>query len=185
MYSNPFVIWFSGLPASGKSTMANLLAKSIKEHGMRTQVLDSDDLRKILTPRPKYNHEERLWFYGSLGYIASLLVQNDINVLIAGTAHKRVYREKAMEYIPDMIEVFVQCSLETCIARDKKGIYARGMRKEADNVPGLHEFYEEPKLPLAVVDTEVFSPLESVTKILNRLTDVGAVAGEREVDLVG
>lgn len=168
-----FAIWFTGLPASGKSTLANLLAHEMELRQRRVQVLDSDQLREVLTPQPTYDAEERAWFYQTLAYIAGLLVDNQVSTIVAATAHRREYRLRAREYLPEMIEIYVECSLETCMARDQKGVYAKAMSKDAAHVPGIQEFYEVPEMPAVIVNTEQQSPSECLAKIMKRLTDFG------------
>jgi adenylylsulfate kinase len=164
-----FAIWFTGLPASGKSTLANLLAQEIEALGLKVQVLDSDELRQVLTPRPTYSAQERKWFYQALAYIGKLLTQNGVNVIFAATAHRSIYRERARVYFKRFVEIYVKCPLEVCIARDQKGIYQKALSGEAQNVPGVQELYEVPEMPAIVVDTEESGPQMCVNSIINDL----------------
>jgi adenylylsulfate kinase len=170
-----FALWLTGLPASGKTTLANLLAEELNRRDMPVEVLDSDKVRKVLTPDPTYSAEERDWFYKTLAYIGKLLVQNGVNTIIAATAHRLVYRQRAREYLPKLIEVYVRCSIDTCIERDQKGIYKKALGSKDMHVPGVQELYEEPKAPALIVDTEEMSPLEGVQKILARLEHFGRI----------
>ena len=175
MTKSVYAIWFTGLPASGKSTLASLLAKEMRKHQYPVQILDSDQLREVLTPEPTYDSEERAWFYKTLAYIASLLVNNQVNTIVAATAHRREYRMQAREYLPDLIEIYVKCSLETCMQRDQKGIYKKAITMEAVTVPGIQELYETPKSPAIKIDTDQYSPQECLTKILSYLADLGYI----------
>lgn len=168
-----FALWLTGLPASGKTTLANLLAEELNRQDMRAQVLDSDKLRKVLTPDPTYSPEERDWFYEVLPFIGKLLIQNGVNTIIAATAHRLDYRQRAREYLPQYIEVYVRCSIEVCMERDQKGIYKKALASKDMHVPGVQELYQEPKAPALIIDTEESSPLEGVQKILARLDDFG------------
>jgi adenylylsulfate kinase len=168
-----FALWLTGLPASGKTTLANLLAEELHRRDMPVEVLDSDKLRKVLTPDPTYSAEERDWFYKTLAYIGKLLVQNGVNTIIAATAHRLEYRQRAREYLPQYIEVYVRCSIDTCMERDQKGIYKKAIGSKDMHLPGVQELYEEPEAPALIVDTEENSPLEGVQKILARLDDFG------------
>lgn len=164
-----FSVWFTGLPASGKTTLAEGVAGHLRERGRTVQILDSDQLRAVLTPEPTYSPEEREWFYGAVAFIARLLVQNGVVVLIAATANRRRFRAYAQETIDYFAEVYVKCSLATCMERDEKGIYEKALSGQATTVPGIQAPYEPPVEPAAVVDTEQTSPEEGVRQILKGL----------------
>jgi adenylylsulfate kinase len=164
-----FAVWLTGLPASGKSTLAEGLASELHERGMRVQILDSDKLRSVLTPEPTYSPEERSWFYQVVAFIAHLLTQNSVNVVIAATADRRRYRDHARQLMERFAEIFVKCSLATCMTRDEKGIYEKALAGQAATVPGLQVPYEPPLDPAAVVDTEETSPQEGVQQIVTAL----------------
>jgi len=167
-----FVLWLTGLPASGKSTLARQLADALRERGHTVQILDSDALRSVLTPSPSYSAQERNWFYRVLAFIAGLLAKNGVDVLIAATANRRRHRAYARREIELFGEVFIRCSLETCIERDEKGTYDKALSGEAATVPGLQVPYEPPRDPLIVVDTESTTPRQGVREILSQLEEV-------------
>jgi adenylylsulfate kinase len=169
--SSGFVVWLTGLPASGKTTLARGVANELRGRGLTLQILDSDELRGILTPEPTYSAEERDWFYRVVAYIAKLLTENGVNLLIAATANRRRFRDHARVAVERFTEVYVKCSLETCIERDEKGIYEKALAGEATTVPGLQAPYEPPVDPAAVVDTEDASVQEGVQKILSGLSE--------------
>jgi adenylylsulfate kinase len=171
--SSGFAVWLTGLPASGKTTLARGLADALEQAGLPVQVLDSDHLRRVLTPDPTYSWEERDWFYRVMAFIGQLLVQNGVNVIFAATACRRSYRGHARAAIDRFIEVYVDCPLETCMARDEKGIYKKALQGEATTVPGLQVPYEVPEHPEVRVDTGVRSPAEGVEVIVDRLKDLG------------
>ena len=175
MTTSAFSIWFTGLPASGKTTLANLLAHYLAERDIRSQILDSDVLRNVLTPEPAYTSEERDWFYNTLAFIGGLLVKNGVNTIIAATAHRREHRERAREHLPEYIEVYMRCPLQTCIERDQKGIYRKAIEGKATTVPGVQELYEEPTMPAIIVDTEQDPPTVCLKKITERLADFGHI----------
>ena len=164
-----FVVWFTGLPASGKTTLANVIKELLAEQGVRVVVLDSDDLRSVLTPEPAYSEEEREWFYNVIAYLAGFLAKEGINVLIAATAHRRRYRERARERVGRFAEVYVQCSLEACKERDPNGIYALAESGVAESVPGVGADYERPLQPEATVDTTNSSPQEAARMVVAQL----------------
>jgi len=163
------VIWLTGIPASGKSTIAKALAEKLRSIGLEVEVLESDEIRKVLTPRPLYSDEERDWFYGKvLIWLAKLLFKHNITVIIDATGHKRMYRENARrEFGKKFVEVYVKCSLETAMKRDPKGLYKAALEGRISTLPGLQVPYEEPENPEVVVDTEREDVDTAVRKIVN------------------
>src|SRR5512147_267248 len=142
-----FAVWMTGLPASGKSTVARALVDGLDARGVDVAVLESDALRPVLTPRATYSEEERETFYRSMAYIGALLVRHGVPVIFDATANRRTYRAAARTSIQRFIEVYVNCPLEVCIARDPKGIYREAQSGQASTVPGLQASYERPEYP--------------------------------------
>lgn len=167
-----FVAWFTGPPASGKTSVARELRRRLSEGGIHSVILDSDDLRRALTPTPSYTDEERDWVYGVIVHLAAWLADSGVNVLIAATAHKREYRRQARERIPRFAEVYVRCPLEVCEQRDRKGIYAQARRGTADRVPGVGVSYEPPPSPEAKVNTEHLSAAEAAAAVEAQLGEL-------------
>lgn len=165
-----FALWLTGLPACGKTTIARRLAQTLAQNNTHTQILDSDELRKRLTPNPTYSPQERNQFYRTLSTIAHLLTQNGIPVIIAATGHKQIYRDNARQQIAHFIEVYVKCSLATCMERDEKGIYQKAREGKATTVPGLQVPYEVPPSPEIVVDSENDPVSVCVEDIVNYLS---------------
>lgn len=166
---NSFAIWLTGLPASGKSTLATMLSHEINAHGLQVQVLDSDVIRRVLTPQPTFSPEERMWFYNTLVYIGTLLAQNGVNVIFAATAHKRAYRQNASQHFPRFVEVYVKCPVEVCMERDRKNLYQKAMSGKINSLPGVQQLYEEPETAAIVVDTGTNGPQKCLEKIMKRL----------------
>lgn len=162
----PFVIWLTGIPSSGKSTIARALAQQLKKQSVKVQILESDELRKVLTPDPKYTEEERNWFYEVISWLAWLLYKNGVNVIIDATAHKASYRRRARDLIgKDFIEIYVRCPLNVAIKRDTKGLYKLALKGIIKTLPGIQVPYEEPKAPEIIVDTS----MESLDRIVNKI----------------
>lgn len=125
------VIWFTGLPASGKTTLSLSLSAELARLGVPACVLDGDVMRGLLTPRLGYSDDERREFYAVLARLAAELAKQGLVVLVPATAHLRAYRQYARELAPRFLEVWVATPLEECRRRDPKGLYA-----SAENVPG-------------------------------------------------
>ena len=165
-----FAIWLTGLPASGKTSIARELERLLREKNVHAVHLESDQLRTELTPSATYSVEERDWFYRTIGVIARILTQNGLHVLIDATGNKRAYRDALRGIIPRFFEVYVQCPLDVCMARDPKGIYQNA--GSDGTVPGLQATYQEPTSPELIVDCEK-SPQDSASAIFTKLADLG------------
>lgn len=137
------VAWFTGLPSSGKSTLAAAVAAELRALGIRPVVLDSDEVRAALQPPPGYDDDARAAFYATLANLAALVARQGHAVLVPATAHKRVYRDDARARAPQFLEIFVDTPLDECMRRDAKGLYAAGTAR----VPGVGVAYEPPAAP--------------------------------------
>jgi adenylylsulfate kinase len=164
-----FVVWFTGLPASGKSTLAREVRGLLLEREVHAVLMDSDDLRPVLTPSPTYSEAERDWFYGVISHLAAWLASSGVNVLIAATGHRRRYRDEARRQIQRFAEVYVCCDLAVCQVRDPKGIYRLAEEGRADSVPGMGVAYEPPEQPLVAVDTDRLEPTTAAYLVLSHL----------------
>ncbi len=160
-----FAIWITGLPASGKSTIVSALKPKLEGLGLTVEVLESDEVRRIITPTPTYSESERDLFYRALAFTGQRLVAHGVTVIFDATASRRVYRDFARAAIPRFIEVAVECPLATCMERDKKGTYRRGQSGESHTVPGLQSPYEAPINPDLKIDSSIISPGDAVSRI--------------------
>ncbi|MDI6904056.1 MAG: adenylyl-sulfate kinase [Candidatus Bathyarchaeia archaeon] len=177
---NGWCVWVTGLPGSGKSVVSQALHRLLKQKGIHAQLLPSDALRKVLTPKPTYTLEERDTVYATLVYIAKLLTQNNVNVIIDATGNLRRYRENARKQIPRFIEAYLECPLEVCIQREtKRGktykapkqIYARALKGKAPTVPGIGQPYQPPLNPEITINTTQNTPEQAAQKILQELLE--------------
>jgi adenylylsulfate kinase len=168
-----FAIWITGLPASGKSMVTAALVERLNFRDVKAAVLESDVLRKSFSERPRYDEQDREYFYGSLAFIGKVLSENGLNVIFDATANRRSYRERARALIPGLLEIYVDTPLEVCMERDPKGIYAKGK-----NVPGLDAEYEPPLHPDLVIHGDKESPADAAERILGLLmAHPGGVTG--------
>jgi len=173
-----FAIWITGLPASGKSTIARALKSQLAALGIDAAILESDELRRILTPDATYDSSERDRFYRTMIVIGSLLVKHGVPVIFDATANRRIWRDEARRRIPRFMEVYASCPLEICMARDPKGIYRQG-RGRAGTVPGLHEPYEEPEQPAVVAHCDRESAEDAAARIISKLHEAGMLPPRR------
>lgn len=166
-----FAVWITGLPASGKSTITKALIAQLKEHGIDAAVLESDGLRKVLTPEPHYDDKERETFYRQMNYIGALLVHHGVPVIFDATATRRAWRDEARSRIGRFVEVYVESPIEVCMARDPKGIYRHAHDGEASNVPGLQASYEPPEHPDVIVDGVGETPEAAASRVIVKLIE--------------
>jgi adenylylsulfate kinase len=147
-----FAIWITGIPASGKSSVTRELVKKLSKRGVQVVVLESDEMRKILTPVPTYDQKERDAFYRAITLIGGVITRSGVPVIFDATANKRSYREYARTLIPRFVEAYVTCPLDICMKRDPKGIYDRAVKGMTDTVPGVQAIYEPPQDPDITLD---------------------------------
>lgn len=163
------VIWLTGLPAGGKTTLAHALVPLLAEAGFPALVLDSDEMRQVFTPDPAYTDLERDWFYTVLGRLAAWLARNGTSAIVAATAHRQAYRNQARTLAPHFYEVYVDCPPAVARQRDPKGLYARADTGEIRALPGVGVPYEPPPHPEATVDTSRMNPTEAAAAVLAQL----------------
>lgn len=171
MTTRAFAVWLTGLPASGKSAIAAALKPKLEALGMPVEVLESDALRLALTPAPTYSPAERDLFYRAVAVMGGRLVAQGVTVLFDATANRRAYRDFARSLIPRFIEIAVECPLEVCMERDRKGTYRKGQAGESATVPGLQEPYEPPLEPALRIDTTRTEPEAAADLILGMLRE--------------
>ncbi|HYL38732.1 MAG TPA: adenylyl-sulfate kinase [Bryobacteraceae bacterium] len=166
-----FAVWITGLPASGKSTLARALEAQLAARGVDAAVLESDALRKVLSDHPSYDERERDTFYRVMTYIGVVLTEHGVPVIFDATANLRLYRERARQQIARFLEVYVECPLESCMARDPKGIYSQAREGAASSVPGVQAPYEPPQTPDVVVHSGQEAPEPAAARVLAKLAE--------------
>lgn len=140
------IVWFTGLPASGKSTLAELVRQRLAAANRAALVLDSDALRDALGAHA-FDDGHRDHFYRTLANLAALVARQDVVALVAATAPRRTHRDFARSTSCDVIEVLVDTTLAECEARDPKQLYARARNDPATQLPGVGVVYEAPAHP--------------------------------------
>jgi adenylylsulfate kinase len=141
------VLWITGRPSAGKSTLARAALSALRAEGVASCLLDGDAVRDSLVPRLGYTAEARSSFYQTLGNLAALLAGQDLVVLVAATAQRRELRERARALAPSFLEVWVDTPLDECVRRDDKGLYAAMRAGAVRGLPGGDEPYEAPLHP--------------------------------------
>jgi adenylylsulfate kinase len=138
------VVWLTGLPSSGKSTLARAVQERLRSQGTSACTLDGDSLRAIIAVTLGYSDDDRRQFYAALARLAAELARQGLVVLVPATAHLREYRQAARQLAPRFIEVWVTTPLAECQRRDPKGLYEAAATTPGF-LPGIHVRYEEPE----------------------------------------
>jgi len=187
-----WAIWITGPPGSGKSVIARGVEARLRATGRSVIRLELDEIRKHITPGPRYSDAEREIVYRALGYMAALLVEAGVPVLIDATAHRRIWRDLVREAVPHFAEVQLVCPLAICRERERDrapgaappDIYRQAGRPGA-TVPGVNVPYENALAPELMVDTSTLGVDESVERVVRlagRLADASGDASARPVD---
>jgi adenylylsulfate kinase len=166
---NAFVIWFTGLPCSGKSTLANAVDKHLYSKGMRSYVLDGDNIRRGLNSDLGFSVEDRKENLRRIGEVAGLFIDAGVICLAAFIAPLNEDRKKLKETIgfDYFIEVFLDTPIEVCEARDIKGLYKKARNGEIKDFTGVNAPYEKPENPDLIIDTSRENIDESVRRIVS------------------
>lgn len=164
-----FVVWFTGLPASGKSTLSNALECKLHEMGIRTYLLDGDNVRQGLCKDLGFSEEDRKENIRRVAEVAKLFVDAGIVVITAFISPYRADREMARRLFKpgEFIEVYVKCPLHECERRDPKGLYRKARSGQISNFTGITAPYEEPVEPEVVVETHKSNVEDAVEQIIS------------------
>lgn len=161
------IIWITGIPASGKTTLARRIVRHYQKDGRPAEVLDGDDIRKIVSAGLGFSKEDRLENNRRMAWIARLLARNGIITVVASVSPylegRKAAREAAISDGLAFIEVYTRCSQPVAQSRDMRGIY------ELKNVTGLGAPYEVPTTAEIVIDTERLGPDDALDEVLKRL----------------
>lgn len=168
-----FVVWLTGLPASGKTTIARELERALRERGLKVEVMDGDEVRQGLSRDLGFSKEDREKHAMRVAYVSKLLARNGVAVIVALISPYRSFREGVRREIENFVEVYVRCPVEECSRRDPKGLYARALAGEIPDFTGVNDPYEEPENPEVVLDTLQENTQESVGKLLSWLSENG------------
>jgi len=175
-----FVVWFTGLPCSGKTTLADLAAKELIKRGVLTERLDGDMVRKSLTKDLGFSKEDRAVNIERICFVSKLLSRNKISVLSSFISPYRKVRDWVRKEVTNFIEVFLDCPLEVCEERDVKGMFKKARKGEIANFTGVSDPYEKPLNPELVLKTSTETPEQCVKRIMNELEEKGFIPREKK-----
>lgn len=174
------LIWFTGVPASGKSTIATAVEKELRRRGIKVENLDADEIRANLSPDLGYTPEARDINTKRLAFMGKILARNGVCALVAAVSSLRAFRDRARSWVDHFVEVWVRCPLEECQSRDPKGLYAKADRGEVNDIAGLHQPYEEPLNPELLLDTKESTVEECTAKVIRKLEEMGYIPVDEE-----
>ncbi len=166
----PFVLWLTGLPASGKTTLANAVHKRLSSDGYKVERLDGDTVRSIF-PSTGFSREERNTHIQRVGFLASTLERNGVSVVASFISPYQDSRRFVRSLCRNFVEVHLSTPLEECEKRDTKGLYERARRGVIKNLTGIDDPYEVPGDPELTIESARESVEKSVDRITKYLTD--------------
>lgn len=172
--STGFAVWLTGLSGSGKSTIAAMLERELRNRGLRVEVLDGDAVRQHLTSDLGFTREDRDENVRRIAWVCRLLTRNDVVAIVAAISPYRAARAEARQMIGRFVEVYVEAPLEVLAARDVKGLYRSAMAGELARFTGVTDPYEPPLEPDVVCHSDGRETAgESATRVIDRLVDLG------------
>lgn len=170
-----FVVWFTGLSGSGKTTIAVEVERILRARHMRVERLDGDTVRQSLTRDLGFSKDDRDTNIERVAFVARLLSRNNIAVLAAFISPYAAMRDFARQQTTNFIEVFVDAPLEVCKLRDSKGLYAKAEAGDIPNFTGINDPYEAPLNPDIHLHTDVETVEESVQIVIAWLERCGLI----------
>lgn len=162
-------LWFTGLPCSGKTTLAHLVEAALRQRGRKVEILDGDVVRTHLSKGLGFSREDRETNLRRIGFVAKLLTRNGVIAIVAAVSPYRDVRDAVRADITDFVEVYVKCSVDVCMTRDVKGMYKLALEGKIKEFTGVSDPYEEPLTPEIVAETHREAPEASATRIIRRL----------------
>lgn len=168
-------VWFTGLPAAGKTTISQGVERELRARGYSVELLDGDIIRQHLTKGLGYSKEDRDENIRRIGFVAQLLTRNGVIVLVAVISPYREIREEVKKRIRDFIEVYVNAPLEVCEQRDPKGLYKKARAGEIRNFTGIDDPYEPPLHPDVECRTAEETVEDCIQKVLQYMEASGYI----------
>ena len=176
-----FVIWFTGLSASGKTTIANIVQPELERRGFVVDHLDGDIVRTHLSKGLGYSKADRDANIERIGWVASRLARAGASVVVSAIspyAEARRHARALVEQNAPFVEIHLATPLDECARRDPKGLYAKAFAGELENFTGVSAPYEEPHAPELRLDTTGATPTESAAVVLARLEELHLLSTE-------
>jgi len=176
------IIWLTGLPASGKTTIARQLEKYLYARGCHTYILDGDNIRHGLNKDLGFSKEARTENIRRIAEVAKLFLDGGIIVICAFVSPYKDDREMARNLVEEseFIEVYVKCPVDICMQRDPKSMYKRAVSGKMKAFTGVDDPYEEPEVPELVLETDTLTVREGADRIVKYLEENGVISKNHE-----
>jgi adenylylsulfate kinase len=171
------IVWLTGLPASGKTTIAKQLEKTLHDRGCHTYILDGDNMRHGLNKDLGFSKEDRKENIRRIAEVAKLFLDGGIIVICAFVSPYKDDRQIARHLVEDseFIEVYIKCPVEVCMQRDPKSMYKKAVSGKMTAFTGVDDPYEAPDFPEIVIETDKSTILNGAEKIVEYLKDDGVI----------
>jgi adenylyl-sulfate kinase len=174
---NGFTLWFTGLSGAGKSTLAERVRDTLVARDERVEILDGDEVRQNLSKGLGFSKEDRDTNIRRIGYVARLLSRNGVVAIAAAISPYRAVRDEVRRaHEAPFVEVFVDCSIDELVRRDRKGLYAKALKGELQNFTGVSDPYEPPLSPDIAVHSDREGVEQSLSTIIGWLERRGLIA---------
>ncbi len=170
-----YVVWLTGLPCAGKSTLALALARYLADRGLKPEIFDGDVVRRHLSKGLGFSREDRDTNVRRIGFVAGLLAKHGVPVIVAAVSPYRDTRDEVRREIENFVEVYVKCPQEVCERRDVKGMYAQARAGKIQGFTGVDDPYEPPLNSEVTIETSVEGAEASLEKIVTKLKQLGLV----------
>lgn len=174
-----FTLWFTGMSGAGKSTIARNIEHRLRARGAKVEVLDGDEVRTHLSKGLGFSKDDRDENIRRIGYLCELLSRNGVIAIAAAISPYRAVRDEVRARIPDFVEVYVECPLETLAARDVKGLYKQAQAGAIAQFTGVSDPYEPPLHPEITVNSSRETADESADRIWATLEHLGLIRFDR------
>jgi adenylylsulfate kinase len=182
-YGRGFTLWFTGLSGAGKTTIADIVERELRQRHGKIEVLDGDIVRTNLSKGLGFSREDRDTNVLRIGFVSDLLTRNGVGVIVSAISPFKEIRDQVRRNIgEDFIEIFVDAPLEVCAERDVKGLYKKAFAGEIPQFTGVSDPYEPPASPELHIKTHEEEPHESARRVVARLEELGYLRPVRELD---
>jgi len=161
----PFNLWFTGLPLSGKTTIANKVYTELEKLHIPIERLDSKDIRDLI-PDIGFSRPDRNRHMHRIGFLIQKLQKNSISTVASFVSPYKESRKAIREMVKNNIVVYIKADVESCKKRDYKGVYKKALIGELQNFSGINDVYEEPQHAEITIDTDIVSADEAAEQII-------------------